>query len=145
MSKSSENVSSTKTVVETLKGDIFALLSAVAGAAASLLIKTFREEKVFVVLLRGLFQFLILFPIASYKKVDLLGPNWKFLILLIARGFAGTISTVTLAMSLRFLPLGDATAILYTYPVIVMFFACICLEGKSSFIIIGKKCITLKR
>ena len=110
-------------------GYAFTFLASVFAAIASLLIKITAEDKVLIVLLRYT-QFLVLLPITTYKKVDVLGGNVKTFGLLLLRGIMGSVSMNTYAEALKYLPLGDAGAIVYTFPVFVMLFACMCLKGK---------------
>jgi len=89
------------------------------------------EHKVKVVLFRVLFQFIVLMPIVSYKKVGVVGPNLKTNLLLLLRGFLSPCITISLALALIYIPLGDSTAIFYTSPALTVFFACLCLKGKQ--------------
>jgi len=116
--------------VESWTGYALAFLSSIISATGGLLVKIDAEDKMLIVLLRCMMQFLLLFPLASYKKIDLTGGNLKTLGLIMLRGFLSSVSMNAYAESLKYLPLGDAGAITYTYPAFVAFFACICLKGK---------------
>ena len=109
---------------------VYALLASLFAATGGLLTKIAVEDKMLIVLMRSMMQFLILLPMTTYKKIDVLGSNAKTLILLILRGVLGSIGMNTYAEALKYLPLGDVGAIVYTNPILVTLFACICLRGK---------------
>jgi len=111
-------------------GYVFALLASVFAASGSLLIKISVEDNMLIVFMRCLIQFLFLLPLASYKKLDLTGGKLITLGLMVLRGCLATTAINTYVESLKYLPLGDAGAIVYTYPVFVTVFAWICLKGK---------------
>ena len=112
-------------------GNAIALLASTISATGSLLMKMTDEDKMLIVLMRCVIQFLTLLPLASYKRLDLTGGNLKTLALIMLRGLFSSVSMNTYAESLKYLPLGDAGAISYTYPVFVTIFACFCLNGMN--------------
>jgi len=112
-------------------GIVFGFLAAITTSFGSIFLKMVDEHKVKVVLFRVLFQFILLMPIVSYKKVGVVGPNLKTNLLLLLRGFLSPCITISLALALIYIPLGDSTAIFYTNPALTVFFACLCLKGKQ--------------
>ena len=112
-------------------GYLFAFLASILAASASLLIKINPEDKMLIVLMRSMLQFLTLLPVTTYKRIDLIGGDLKTLGLMILRGCLATTAINTYVEALKYLPLGDTGAITYTYPVFVNIFAWMCLKGWS--------------
>ena len=128
---SSCNSTTKETKTRSWSGIIFGFLAALLTSFGSIFLKIADEHKTKVVLLRVLFQFLVLMPVVSYKKIGVITPNLKTNLLLILRGFLSPFISISLALSLTYLPLGDCTAIFYTNPALTVFFACLCLKGKQ--------------
>ena len=127
---SEKNEKESSTSVNSWTGDVFALLAAIATAAGTLLIKMSPEDKLLIVMLRSMMQFLVLLPVVTKKKTNILGSNWKITMMLVMRGTLGSISMTLFAVSLNYLPVGDATAIFHVHPALVLLFACVFLKGK---------------
>ena len=128
---SSCNSTTKETGTRSWSGIIFGFMAAFLTSFGSISLKIADEHKTRVVLLRVLFQFLVLMPVVTYKKIGVITPNLKTNLLLILRGFLSPFISISLALSLTYLPLGDSTAIFYTNPALTAFFACLCLKGKQ--------------
>lgn len=129
--KANSNKNLSSNVVKSWAGYTFALLSSIASAAGVLLIKMSPADKMLIVLLRSMIQFILLLPLVTKKKIDILGSSKTITAMLVMRGTLGCITMTIYAVALNFLPAGDATALYHIYPALVMLFACICLKGKG--------------
>ena len=111
-------------------GYVFALIAAIGSATGSLFFKITDEDKMKVVLIRSILQYLILYPAITWKKGEIVTSNAKTNALLLVRGLLFPTTFGFVGFSLDYLSLGDSMAIFYTYPAMVGLFACICLKGK---------------
>ena len=118
--------------VRSWTGYVFGLLAAMSSSTGSLFFKITDENKMIVVLVRNVLQFLLLVPVMSFKKVNLSGKTWKTNLLIFLRGILSPSAMIAFGFALNYLTLGDANAIAYTYPALAGFFACICLKGIST-------------
>ena len=125
--KNSSQVKSSK--VRSLTGYLLAFASSLSNAGGAYCFKTAGENKLRVVLIRNMFQFLILLPIMTSLKKDFWGSNIKINLLLLLRGILSPIVMTLLGTSMNYLTLGDAIAIFYVYPAFVGVFAWICIRG----------------
>ena len=123
------SISSEKPTNRSWTGIVFGFLAAIITSFGSIMLKITDENKVIVILLRMLFQFIVLLPVVQILKIEYSGPNIKINLLLVLRGVLSPCVTICLALALTYLPLGDSTAIFYTNPVFTVFFACLCLKG----------------
>ena len=112
-------------------GYVFAMLSAIASATGSLFFKITDENKMIVVLVRNMLQFLLLVPLMSFQKIEFVGKTTKTNILLLLRGILSPFAMTGIGLAMNHLTLGDTMAIFYTFPALTGFFACICLKGES--------------
>lgn len=109
---------------------VLSVLAAFLSACGNLFLKITEENKMKVVLIRNGMQFLILLPVLTWRKTDLVVMDLKVMLLALLRGIMGPSVLIFVGFSMNYLSLGDAMAIFYTYPVFVGFFACLCLNGK---------------
>ena len=110
-------------------GYVFGVAAAISSAFANFFFKITHEDKTKAVLLRMLLQYIILIPFMTIQKIDFVINDLKTNVFILIRGFLSSAVMIFLGYSLDYLPLGDAMAIFYAYPVLVVFFACICLKG----------------
>ena len=132
MTAISENHDETKTTAKTQRswtGYILAFMAAMCNAAGAFCFKIIQENKMKVVLIRNMSQFLIIVPIMTYAGIEFWGSDTKTNLLLLLRGIISPIVMTLLGNSMNYLSLGDAIAIFYTYPVLVGIFAWICIKG----------------
>ena len=123
-------------------GYTLSVLGAFSSASGNLFLKITDENKINVVLIRYGLQFLILLPILTGRKTDLIIKDKKMTFFVLFRGFLPPLIMMFNGFSMKYLSLGDTMAIFYTYPVFVGFFACLCLNGKSIKIGFSFNCLT---
>ena len=111
----------------------FTLIAAFSSATGSLFLKMAVEDKMKVVLIASMLQYLFLYPVLTWKKLETITPNVKTNALLLIRGLLFPTTFAFVGFSMDYLSLGDSMAIFYTYPAMVGLFACICLKGKFEF------------
>ena len=110
-------------------GFLFAILAAISSATGSLFFKIVDENKMIVVMIRSIFQFLLFIPIMTVTGKEFAGKDRSTNLLLLIRGSLSPIMMTLIGSSMNYLTLGDAMAIFYTYPALVGVFAWICLRG----------------
>ena len=90
-----------------------------------------------VILVRSIVQFVLICTILAWKKMNPWTGSWKMFARLWFMGMTKVISLVFFYRSLRVLPLGDATVILFTNPVFTLFMGIVFLkEARSVFNIV---------
>lgn len=95
-----------------LSGTFFTLCSATVKAVRSM-------DPMELLVIRSVMQVAIMLPIALCKGESLIGPKGLRL-MLVLQGVVGGLTLVLLFYSFRLLPLGDATTIIFSSPVVVM-------------------------
>ncbi|XP_076801614.1 solute carrier family 35 member G1-like isoform X1 [Clavelina lepadiformis] len=114
-------------------GYTFAAFSSLLMAASKLFLKlAVGAEKTQAIIFRSIMQYLYLVPIITHKKINVFGPDWKTVLILILRGAAGSLAALFITMALDHLSLGTTLSIFYVYPALVGLFACVCLKEKCS-------------
>ena len=111
-------------------GLLFSFAGAVVSAFGAFLLKTIQEDKMKVVLVRGMLQYIATMPIVTYTKSGVVAPTMKTQVLLVLRGLLAPTVMGMLGYSMNYLTLGDAMTLYYTYPIFVLLFACLCINGK---------------
>lgn len=110
---------------------LYIIIGAICSAVSNLCLKLSKpEEKANFVLVRCILQFIILYPYITCKKLDVVRAESQSNLLLLARGLCGSLGMLSLALSLKYLSLGDAISIFYTFPVLVGIFAFLFLKGE---------------
>ncbi|CAK8678087.1 unnamed protein product [Clavelina lepadiformis] len=113
-------------------GYTFAAFSSLLMAASKLFLKlAVGAEKTQAIIFRSIMQYLYLVPIITHKKINVFGPDWKTVLILILRGAAGSLAALFITMALDHLSLGTTLSIFYVYPALVGLFACVCLKGND--------------
>ena len=110
-------------------GYLFALISAMSSAIGSFFFKTVDENKLVVVMIRSMLQFILFLPAMKFARQELAGENATTNLLLLLRGILSPVIMTMMGFSMNYLTLGDAMAIFYTYPALVGVFAWIILRG----------------
>ena len=108
---------------------VFGVAAAMCSALGNFFLKITQEDKTKAVLIRMLLQYLFLVPFMTFRKIDFVTKGLKTNVFIMIRGILGGAIMILLGYSMNYLPLGDVMAMFYTYPVLVVFFACICLKG----------------
>lgn len=107
------------------------ILSAMSGfclAAASLIVKKAPNvNSVQILVSRAIVQFIFVLPFITYYKLPFFGIPGERLPLFM-RGFIGFIYASLMYTSYRFIPLADASTIIFSAPVYVTIIACIFLK-----------------
>ncbi|CAK8678083.1 unnamed protein product [Clavelina lepadiformis] len=110
-------------------GYIFMVSGSLCIAFAGILLKGAKEAtKTHMLLLRCILQYLMLVPVLTYRKTNVLGPDVKTFLCLLGRGLFGSVSGVFFYSSLNILTFGNALAIFYTSPAMIGILACIFLK-----------------
>ena len=130
-SKEQNLKSATKQQSRKWTGYIFAVFSAFMNANGAMFYKMTSDNKLKVVLIRFICQYLIILPMMSYKRISMSGDNLQINILLLLRGILSPLAMSFIGISLNHLSLGDSTSIFYTFPSLVVFLACLFLKGKK--------------
>ncbi|CAK8678082.1 unnamed protein product [Clavelina lepadiformis] len=110
-------------------GYVFVLLSCLCVSFAGILLKgSTGATKTHMILLRCIMQYILLVPVLTYRKTNVLGSDIKTFLCLVGRGLFGSLASVFFYLSLDTLTFGNALAIFYTSPAMIGILACICLK-----------------
>ena len=111
-------------------GYLFALLTALCAALSYGFTKLYNGNRVKAVVVRCVLQTLCVWPLISYKNVDVFRTTLDTTVLLIIRGLTSGCAVITLSLAVAYLPVGDVIAIFYSFPAMVGIMAWIFLKGK---------------
>lgn len=115
-------------------GIVLSAFSGLCMALASLIVKKIPSmNPVLILVTRSAIQFLFYLPIMLYYKFNIFGIIGERTALFL-RSFIGFIYSALLYMSMRFIPLADASTIIYSSPIYTTILACIFLKESCSII-----------
>jgi len=116
----------------TVLGCSYALSAALCGAAASLCIKLVQTADAGeILMMRWFVQYIVLLPLVTHRRQVTVGRNRSLNAALAIRVVAGTAASTLLYLNFTLLPVGDATAIMLTYIVMVGLLSLTVLKGKG--------------
>jgi len=108
----------------------YASISAVCGAFAAVLVKFVHSSGPDQILLSHYaVQYMLLLPTVTRQSQSLFETSKNIKVLLLVRAGAGAASTNLLYYSFKLISVGDASAIISTYTVLVGFLSCVLLKG----------------
>lgn len=109
------------------KGLVCSSLSSVFFSLCTVIVKCVQLEPSVLAVFRltGIFVFSI--PLLVYAQRAPFGPR-QLRIYLVVSGVVGAITLILRFYAIRYLPIGDASVIIFSIPIFVSLFACLCLE-----------------
>jgi len=114
----------------TALGCSYALLSAVSGAVASLCVKLVQTAEAEEILtMRWLVQYIVLLPVVTYRRQVTAGQKSSSNIAMAVRVITGAAASTLTYYNFTLMPVGDATAIMFTYIVMVGLLSFVVLRG----------------
>ncbi|XP_015787948.1 solute carrier family 35 member G1 [Tetranychus urticae] len=110
------------------KGIVFSALSSIFFSMSSAIVKYLKNiHPGELALFRFIGIFILSVPLVFYHEENFLGPS-DLRLFLVFRGIAGSTSLFLRFCAFRDLPFVDASVIIFTVPVVVTIFACVCLN-----------------
>lgn len=113
-------------------GILLASISCIFFATSSLIVKVSSLHPMELLCVRGLVQAIFVTPIVISSGNSFLGPPGSRGLLL-ARCTMGSVSLIMAFNAIHLIPLADASTVIFTSPVFVSLFACICLGELCTF------------
>ena len=107
-------------------GILLASISCIFFATSALIVKVSALHPMELLCVRGLLQGIFVLPIVISSKRSILDPK-DCQSLLLARAILGSVSLILAFNSIHLIPLADAATVIFTSPVFVSIFACMCL------------------
>lgn len=123
-------------------GILLAAISCVFFATSALIVKVSRLHPMQLLCVRGALQALFISPIVLSTGNCFFGPAGSRALLL-ARAVLGSVSLIMSFASIHLIPLADAATCIFTSPVFVSLFACICLKELCSWFDVSMILLTL--
>ncbi|CAG7725061.1 unnamed protein product [Allacma fusca] len=122
-------------------GIFLAAVSCVFFATSALIVKVSKLHPMELLGFRGLIQGILVTPVVISTHSSLIPKGSKSLLL--ARAILGSVALVMSFASIHWIPLADAATVIFTSPVFVSIFACICLSEMCGWFDVAMIALTL--
>lgn len=123
-------------------GILLAAISCVFFATSALIVKISNLHPMELLAVRGTIQGILISPIVITSKNSFMGPSGSRSLLL-ARAVLGAVALVMGFASIHLIQLSDAATVIFTSPVFVSIFACLCLGEVCSWFDVSMIALTL--